>query len=66
MSELPSNPSDIRQCACVSDDARECMRIRYRNFESCEMDDTYDGWDDQECECGCHYERDEDYDESLC
>lgn len=57
--------SEERQCACVSADARECIRIRYRNVESCELDDTYEGWDDEECQCCCHDQRDEMRDEYV-
>lgn len=48
-------PED-RRCACVSRDARECIRIRYRCFDADGEDDGID----ETCECVCHDEQDDD------
>lgn len=48
------------KCACPSRDARECIDLRYRPRVGfvCDLDGL-----DQECECGCHFDDDEDYDD---
>ena len=44
-------PRGTYGCACVSRDARECIRMRYR----CHFDNVH-----EECECLCHHWSDDD------
>lgn len=43
-------------CACVSTDARECIRHRYARWDEDDFDE------DEACECSCH-DDDPDYTE---
>lgn len=46
------------RCACAANDARECARNRYQEFES-------ELWEMEPCECSCHDEEPDDYDEAV-
>lgn len=45
-------------CACHSIDAKECIRSRY-NVYLMDEDEAAD-WEDDRCECACHYEWQDD------
>ena len=50
----------MSQCACIAEDAKRCLRLRSRltdaQFEALDRDDN-------ECECACHQNDGEEYDE---
>lgn len=64
MTEPTHIPSDTQRfCACPSDDAKECVRIRYpRNRVG--MNDSIESMLDQPCECCCH-EYEIEYDDEF-
>jgi hypothetical protein len=51
------------ECACVSADARECIRIRYNRPLTFMCDDPTDYGDDDFCECSCHDVNEDEYDD---
>lgn len=55
---------ETRTCACVSSDAKECIRRRYSRYPVDDQDDEYD-YDDEQCECGCHYQDEDDHDDFI-
>jgi hypothetical protein len=62
--QTQSQPPSKQQCACVSDDARECMRRRYPQDDLGMQDECaieFQGID--RCECCCHDCDEDDYDD---
>lgn len=54
-----------RACACVSNDAYECINLRYRKGRVgfvCDLDGI-----DEECQCCCHddYDFEDDHDDYI-
>lgn len=52
-----------QKCACVSSDARECIRRRY-NHALDTLEDEY-CTSDERCECCCHDQDEDDYDDFI-
>jgi hypothetical protein len=50
--------SEDQKCACVSDDAYECFRIRY-SVPAC-FGVSFGPEEPEQCWCCCHDERDDD------
>lgn len=58
MSE-PTKTSN-RKCACVSDDAAECLRLRYPDNAFPDPRDDEEQRTPEKCECCCHERQDGD------
>lgn len=58
-----------RTCACHRDDARDCYAFRYAPIDDLQRSDFFSimDQDDDQCECGCHYDEygDDDYDDDY-
>lgn len=54
------------ECACKHPDARECLLRRHPEIRrySDDYPIAYDEFIDERCECGCHYQ-DQDEEENL-
>lgn len=56
-----SNPQpNLIPCACVHHDARECARIRDRRLDDIDHESPDHG---RLCECSCHKDYDDMYDD---
>lgn len=51
-------PAPSSECACQSSDARMCYIVRY------DIDPSDDQFEDERCECSCHSDEWDDYEEN--
>jgi hypothetical protein len=57
----------VSTCCCKSTDARRCYEIRYPpplgDFERSRWFEDQDLYGNEQCECGCHEEQGDEFDD---